>query len=125
MKGTAAGPDGNPITTVKLPHVGGHEGVGRVVALGPGCKDDLHVGQVVGIRFASRICRRCEYCLAGKEQHCQKGTTHLFHEDGSFQQYVALDADYLTILPDDVPLHSIGPVLCAGLTAYKVIFTAI
>lgn len=50
MKGTAAGPDRNPITTVKLPHVGGHEGVGRVV----------------GIRFASRICRRCEYCLAGK-----------------------------------------------------------
>ncbi len=49
-----------------------------------------------------------------------KGTTHLLHEDGSFQQYIALDADYLTILPDDVDPKLIGPVLCAGITAYKV-----
>lgn len=123
--GTAAGADGQPILNVKLPHVGGHEGVGRIVALGPDCKDDLHIGQVVGIRFGSRVCRRCEYCLAGKEQHCLRSTNHLHHEDGSFQQYVALDGDYLTILPDDVPLQLIGPVLCAGLTAYKVRWTTI
>lgn len=91
--------------------MGGHEGVGHIVALGPDCKDDLHVGQIVGIRFGSRVCRRCEYCLAGKEQHCQRATNHLHHEDGSFQEYVVLDGDYLTILPDDVPLHLIGPVL--------------
>jgi NADPH:quinone reductase-like Zn-dependent oxidoreductase len=44
----------------------------------------------------------------------------LHHEDGSFQQYIALDADYLTLLPDDVDPKVMGPVLCAGLTAYKV-----
>lgn len=120
MRGTAAGADGKPILNIKLPHVGGHEGVGRVVALGPDCKEDLKIGQIVGIRFLSRVCRRCEHCLAGKEQHCQRSTNHLHHEDGSFQQYVALDGDYLTILPDDVPLELVGPVLCAGLTAYKV-----
>lgn len=32
-----------------------------------------------------------------------------------------LDADYLTILPDDVDPSIIGPVLCAGVTAYKVL----
>lgn len=36
QKGTAAGPDGSPITAIKLPHIDGHEGVGRLVALGPG-----------------------------------------------------------------------------------------
>jgi D-arabinose 1-dehydrogenase-like Zn-dependent alcohol dehydrogenase len=44
----------------------------------------------------------------------------LHHEDGSFQEYIALDADYLTVLPDDVDPMIMGPVLCAGLTAYKV-----
>lgn len=118
--GTAAGADGNPITKIKLPHIGGHEGVGRVVTLGPGCKPDIKVGDLVGIRFASRICRRCEFCLAGAEQHCVQSTNHLHHEDGSFQEYIALDADYLTILPQDVDPKVIGPVLCAGVTAYKV-----
>lgn len=90
------------------------------MALGPNCDPDLKVGGLVGIRFASRICRRCEFCLAGTEQYCVKGTNHLHHEDGSFQQYIALDADNLTILPDDIDPKVIGPVLCAGVTAYKV-----
>lgn len=119
-EGTASGLDGVPITKLRFPHIGGHEGVGRIVALGPGCGSDLKLGNLVGIRFNSRVCRRCEFCLAGTEQYCVKSTTHLLHEDGSFQQYIALDADYLTILPDDVDPKLIGPVLCAGITAYKV-----
>jgi D-arabinose 1-dehydrogenase-like Zn-dependent alcohol dehydrogenase len=122
--GTAAGPDGNPITRIKLPHVGGHEGIGRIVSLGSDITHGagLKVGGLVGIRFASRICRRCEFCLAGTEQYCTASTNHLHHEDGSFQQYIALDADYLTVLPDDVDPVVMGPVLCAGLTAYKVMW---
>ena len=119
-RGTAAKPDGTPHTKVKLPHVGGHEGCGRIVKVGEGCTPDIVEGLLVGIRFPSRICRRCEFCLAGKEQHCPKMTNHLHHEDGAFQQYIALDADYLTILPPDVDPVVIGPVLCAGLTAYSV-----
>lgn len=118
--GTAANSKGEPITKIKLPHVGGHEGVGRIVALGPGVSDDVKIGTFVGIRFASRVCRRCDFCLAGTEQYCIKSTNHLHHEDGSFQEYIALDADYLTILPDDINPVEIGPVLCAGLTTYKV-----
>ncbi|KAJ6782349.1 hypothetical protein PWT90_08104 [Aphanocladium album] len=107
--GSAAGPDGTPILNVKLPHVGGHEGVGRIIALGEGVDEDVRIGQFVGVRFASRICRRCEFCLAGREQHCIKSTNHLHHEDGSFQEYIALDADYLTILPDDIdPVYALA-----------------
>jgi len=116
--------DGTPITKLKFPHIGGHEGIGRIIALGDECSDDLRIGGLVGIRFASRICRRCEYCLAGKEQYCIKSTNHLHHEDGSFQQYIALDADYLTILPDDLDAVVAGPVLCAGLTVYKACLNA-
>lgn len=120
--GTAAGPDGNPITKIKTPHIGGHEGIGRIVSLGPDITHEtgVKVGALVGIRFSSRICRRCEFCLAGTEQYCVQSTNHLHHEDGSFSEYIALDADYLTILPDDCDPVVMGPVLCAGLTAYKV-----
>lgn len=55
------------------------------------------------------------------EQYCVKGANHLHHDPGCFQEYVALDADYLAILPEDVDPVVMGPVLCAGLTAYKVI----
>ncbi|KAF2084854.1 putative alcohol dehydrogenase [Saccharata proteae CBS 121410] len=122
-QGTAAGPDGLPITEIALPHIGGHECVGRVVAIGPNTKPGIGIGQLVGIRFSSRICRRCQFCLAEKEQHCVKSTNHLHHEPGSFQEYIALDADYLTILPADVDPVVIGPVLCAGLTAYKAVLS--
>jgi len=80
----------------------------------------------VGIRFASRVCRRCEYCLGGTEQYCNgaTATNHLHHEDGAFQEYIALDAGYLTLLPDDCDPVVTGPVLCAGLTAYKAVLNA-
>ncbi|KAK5996903.1 Alcohol dehydrogenase 2 [Cladobotryum mycophilum] len=107
--GVASSADGTPITKIKLPHVGGHEGVGRIIALGPGVDEDIKIGQYVGIRFASRICRRCDFCLAGKEQYCIKSTNHLHHEDGSFQEYIALDAGYLTLLPDDIDPVVMGP----------------
>ncbi|KAF7195556.1 Alcohol dehydrogenase 2 [Pseudocercospora fuligena] len=144
--GTAAGADGQPITAIKLPHIGGHEGIGRIVKLGPGIAErdpSIYIGSLVGIRFSSRICRRCEYCLGGEEygfhfsktlvqlirQYCQgigsfKPTNHLHHEDGAFQEYIALDAGYITILPQDVDPVLAAPTLCAGLTAYKAVLNA-
>lgn len=129
--GTAAGIDG-PIRNIKLPHIGGHEGVGRIVKLGPGLPErdpSIYIGALVGIRFAARVCRRCEYCLSGKEQYCQgvggwKLTNHLHHEDGAFQEYLVLDAGYLTLLPAETNPVLAAPTLCAGLTAYKAVLNA-
>ncbi|KAK8866190.1 hypothetical protein IAR55_001341 [Kwoniella newhampshirensis] len=125
--GTAAGADGKNITNIKLPHIGGHEGIGRIIAIGSDVKnssnsdsEEIRIGRYVGIRFISRICRRCKYCLAGQEQHCIGGmTNHLHHEDGAFQEYISLDGDNLTLLPDDIDPKEMGPILCAGITAYK------
>ncbi|KAI7551772.1 hypothetical protein KC331_g2339 [Hortaea werneckii] len=94
--GTAAGIDGAPITKIKLPHIGGHEGVGRIVKLGPGLAErdpSIHLGALVGIRFAAR-------------------------------EYIVLDAGYLTLLPADTDPVLAAPTLCAGLTAYKAVLNA-
>lgn len=122
--GTAPGADGKNITAIKLPHVGGHEGVGRIVSFGPTTSSlphsDLKIGDLVGIRFLARVCHECEFCTSDREQHCAKATNHLHHEDGSFQEYCVLDRNYLTVLPQDVDAKAAGPALCAGVTAYKV-----
>lgn len=130
-RGTAPGADGKFITDIKLPHVGGHEGVGRVVQVGPdeastsrGEVANVKEGDVVGIRFLARVCHECEFCTSGREQHCQQATNHLHHEDGSFQEYCVLDTKYLTLLPADIDLSVVGPVLCAGVTAYKAVKNA-
>lgn len=122
--GTAPGADGRNITNIKLPHVGGHEGVGRIVSFGPTTSSipdpDVKIGDLVGIRFLARICRECEFCTSDREQHCAKAKNHLHHEDGSFQEYCLLDRKYLTPLPKDIDPKVVGPTLCAGVTAYKV-----
>jgi len=56
-----------PIT----PLIGGHEGVGEVVAIGPGTVLEtcpIKVGQRVGIKWIADSCRDCEQCRKGHEQ---------------------------------------------------------
>lgn len=134
--GTATGADGLPITKIKFPHVGGHEGVGRIIKFGPSCDQDsicstlspsvsdLNIGQLVGIRFVSRVCHHCKFCITDREQHCAKQLNHLHHEDGSFQEYCVLDTRYLTLIPEDLDPKIVGPVLCAGVTAYRAVLNA-
>jgi Zn-dependent alcohol dehydrogenase len=54
--------------------VGGHEGVGKIVKMGPGSEsNDLKVGDRVGIKWLSGICGNCPACLSGHD-----GTTLSF-----------------------------------------------
>lgn len=59
---------------VSLPHptqpnqVGGHEGIGKVVKLGPGAENsNVKVGDRVGIKWLSGICGNCAPCLSGHD----------------------------------------------------------
>ena len=46
--------------------VGGHEGVGKIVKLGPGTESaGVKVGDRVGIKWMAGICGSCEACRAG------------------------------------------------------------
>ena len=126
--GTASGPTGDPITAIKLPHVGGHEGVGRIVGLGSSVSKSnpqLQLNKLLGIRFLSRVCHTCYYCKLGQDQYCLNSRNHLHHEDGAFQQYCVLPVkdDYYIPLPDASVCDPavLGPSLCAGVTAYKAV----
>lgn len=51
--------------------VGGHEGVGKIVKLGPGSDNSgVKLGDRVGIKWVAGICGSCEPCRAGADANC-------------------------------------------------------
>lgn len=103
---------------VKMPLVGGHEGAGIVVAKGE-LAEGVEIGDHAGIKWLNGSCLACEYCKTADEPLCPTPQLSGYTVDGTFQQYTIGKAAHVTILPKDIALDGIAPILCAGLTVYK------
>ena len=68
---------------VRLPRIGGHEGTGIVVALGPNVTS-RRIGDRVGLGPMYSTCLQCEFCLQGEHQLCPKHVTTGINVDGTF-----------------------------------------
>ncbi|GAA5888154.1 hypothetical protein JCM6882_000301 [Rhodosporidiobolus microsporus] len=102
-----------------FPIVGGNEGAGHVVAIADGTDTSLRVGDAVGIKWIADTCHECTYCHSGSEQFCARTQISGYFQPGTFQQYVAAAARYVTRLPDGLALELAAPVLCAGVTTWR------
>jgi len=100
------------------PFVPGHEGFGRVVALGPGV-GDLAVGDLVGNAWLWSACGACQYCRTGWETLCESQKNGGYSVDGSFAQYMLVDSTFAARIPQGADPVAVAPVLCAGVTVYK------
>ena len=100
------------------PFIPGHEGVGVVEKLGEGVTE-LKEGQLVGNAWLWSACGSCEYCRTGWETLCEAQTNGGYSTDGSFGQYMLVDARFAAVIPEGSDPHEIAPVLCAGVTVYK------
>src|SRR5471030_1965272 len=100
------------------PFIPGHEGVGKVVALGEGVTD-LEVGQLVGNAWLFSACGHCQFCRTGWETLCEQQENAGYSVDGSFGQYMLVDSLFAARIPDGADLVEVAPVLCAGVTVYK------
>ncbi len=100
------------------PFVPGHEGVGDVVALGEGVTS-LAVGDRVGNAWLWSACGDCEYCRTGWETLCESQQNGGYSVDGSFGEYMLVDAEFAPRIPEGADPVEIAPVLCAGVTVYK------
>ena len=100
------------------PFVPGHEGVGEVVAVGDQVTR-VKVGDTVGNAWLYSACGECEYCETGWETLCPQQQNGGYSVDGSFGQYMLVDARYAPVIPDGVDLAAVAPILCAGVTVYK------
>ncbi|WP_098463613.1 alcohol dehydrogenase AdhP [Isoptericola jiangsuensis] len=100
------------------PFIPGHEGVGEVVAVGDGVTR-MKVGDTVGNAWLWSACGECEFCETGRETLCPNQQNGGYSVDGSFGQYMLVDATYAPIVPAGVDLAAAAPILCAGVTVYK------
>ncbi|KAJ6587715.1 chaperonin 10-like protein [Mycena sp. CBHHK59/15] len=107
---------------VKFPLVGGHEGIGHIVAIGEHTvRSPVNIGDRVGIKWIANACLKCEMCRTGNEPCCDVAQimTHGYKVDGSFADYAVSYVDYVTPIPENLDSAAATPILCAGLTIYK------
>jgi len=102
----------------RLPLVPGHQVVGVVDAVGPGCSR-LRPGTRVGVAWLRGTCGTCEYCRSGRENLCEGARFTGYHEHGGYAEYACVPEAFAYEIPpafDDV--HA-APLLCAGIIGYR------
>lgn len=104
---------------VTLPHVPGHELVGRVAALGEGVTT-VRVGDRVTTPFVEG-CGRCRWCRQGASQICPDQTQPGFTHDGSWAEQVVIRAADHNLVPvgEDLPAEAVVTLGCRFATAYR------
>lgn len=104
---------------IALPHVPGHELVGRIHAVGPAV-ERFRVGDRVTVPFVC-ACGRCAQCLARNGQVCPNQTQPGFTHWGSYAELVALhDADVNLIpVPESLDAGAAALLGCRFATAFR------
>ncbi|KAF7794778.1 hypothetical protein EIP86_005916 [Pleurotus ostreatoroseus] len=106
----------------KTPLIGGHEGVGIIVAIGEHtARSPVKVGDRVGIKWLADACGECEFCRKGLEQVCPHAAFSGFTVDGTFSEYVRSFVRHVTPIPAGLASAEAASILCAGLTVYRAI----
>jgi len=95
----------------------GHEGIGRVEAVGPGVTR-VAAGDRVGITFLAATCGECELCLSGRERYCARQLNSGYTAHGALATRAVVRAQYLAKIPQSLSAAEAAPVCCAGWTAY-------
>lgn len=103
--------------------VPGHEIVGRVERVGSEV-GTLSAGDLVGIPWLHRTCGRCEYCLTGRENLCDRKVYTGYSVDGGYAEYAVGDEGYVFRLPSGDPAR-LAPFLCAGIIGYRALKLAL
>ena len=108
-----------PLAPVTL----GHEGIGRVEAVGPDV-DGWRPGDRTGMTFLATTCGACDLCANGRCRFCAKQTNFGYSLHGAMAEYAVAPASTLVRVPDGVPAAQIAPLCCAGWTAMGAISEA-
>ena len=125
-----------------FPMIGGHEGAGVIVEVGPGVRS-VEVGDHVSASFVPS-CGSCRYCSTGRQNLCDSsggtflkgmitdGTSrhrlvsgpkagtelNLFAKLGTFSEYTCVSADSVIKVEKDLPLEAVALVSCGVATGW-------
>lgn len=103
-----------------LPIVPGHQVVGVVDALGPGC-ERLEVGDRVGVPWLHETCGVCDFCRRGEENLCERARFTGWTADGGYADAIVVPEAFAVTLPDALADVDAAPLLCAGVIGYRAV----
>lgn len=102
----------------KLPLVLGHQIIGTVVETGNKATK-FSLGTRVGVPWLGHTCNHCRYCLAGKENLCDRALFTGYDLNGGYGEYTVADESFCFAIPEGFPDLQAAPLLCAGLIGYR------
>src|SRR5262249_34840420 len=102
-----------PFTPLTL----GHEGIGRIAAVGAGVAG-FATGDRVGITFLASTCGVCPLCSAGSERFCPRQLNFGYTVNGALADWAVVPAPLLFSVPESLEAGGAAPLCCAGWTAY-------
>ncbi|MGZ6616133.1 MAG: zinc-dependent alcohol dehydrogenase [Solirubrobacteraceae bacterium] len=105
------------------PFIPGHEGVGKVVDLGPGVTE-VGLGERVAMPWLGYACGTCDHCVSGWETLCLEQENMGYSIDGGFGEYATAFGRYVVKVPDGIDPLDAAPLTCAGVTTYKAVKVA-
>lgn len=94
----------------------GHEGIGRVTAVGPEVTG-WRAGDRAGVTFLGVTCGACDWCLTGRERFCRRQTNFGYTLQGVMAESACVPAAALVRVPEDLAALEAAPLCCAGWTA--------
>ena len=106
------------LAEAKLPVVPGHQVVGTVDALGPGC-GRFPLGRRVGVAWLRHTCGSCPWCTAGRENLCESARFTGYHADGGYAEYALVPEEFAYPIPEAFSDVEAAPLLCAGIIGYR------
>ncbi|MBT1002416.1 zinc-dependent alcohol dehydrogenase family protein [Paenarthrobacter sp. DKR-5] len=98
--------------------VPGHEIVGSVVALGPGCRR-FKLGERVGAAWLGGTCGSCRFCRRGTENLCLAPVFTGWDRDGGYAELAVTAEAFAYRLPDAFGDEQAAPLLCAGIIGFR------
>jgi propanol-preferring alcohol dehydrogenase len=101
-----------------MPVVPGHQIIGTVATCGRDAKR-FREGDRVGMAWLFRACGVCTFCLAGKENLCERAQFTGFDADGGFAEYTKIHEDFAYPIPQVFTDTEAAPLLCAGIIGYR------
>ncbi len=101
-----------------LPIVPGHQVVGTVDRVGPGC-NLLRPGDRVGVAWLRHTCGACPFCTSGRENLCPAQRFTGYHADGGYAELACAPEAYTYRIPESFSDLEAAPLLCAGIVGYR------
>ena len=100
-----------------VPLTVGHEGIGRVEAVGEGVWQ-FAPGDRAGMTFLGGTCGACDWCSSSRERFCPKQFNFGYTLHGAMAGWVVARASHLVAVPPGMDAAEAAPLCCAGWTAF-------